>query len=32
MVKEGQKRDSPDRDSGSAPDHGSIRNKEVTFI
>ena len=28
MVKEGQKRDSPDRDSGSAPDHSSIRNKE----
>ena len=37
MVKEGQKRDSscadsPDRDSGSAPDHSSIRNKEVMFI
>ena len=34
MVKEGQKRDSPcadspDRDSGSAPDPSSIRNKEV---
>ena len=24
--------DSPDRDSGSAPDHSSIRNKEVKFI
>ena len=37
MVKEGQKRDSPcadssDRDSGSSPDHRSIRNKEVKFI
>ena len=37
MVKEGQKQDSPcadlpDRDSGSAPDHSSIRNKEVKFI
>ena len=24
--------DSPDRDSGSAPDHSSIGNKEVKFI
>ena len=37
MVKGGQKRDSscadsPDRDSGSAPDHSSIRNKEVKFF
>ena len=37
MVKEGQKRDSscadsPDRDSGSAPNHSSIRNKEVKFF
>ena len=24
--------DSPDRDSGSAPDHSSIRNREVKFI
>ena len=37
MVKEGQKRDSPnadspDRDSGSAPDHSSIRKKKVKFI
>ena len=37
MVKEGQKRDSPyedspDRDLGAAPDHRSIRNKEVKFI
>ena len=37
MVQEGQKRDSPcadspDRDSESAPDHSSIRNKEVKFI
>ena len=37
MVKEGQKRDSPcvdspDRDLGSAPDHRSIRKKEVKFI
>ena len=36
MVKESQKRDSPfadspDRDSGSALDHSSIRNKEVEF-
>ena len=37
MVKEGQKRDSPcadstERDSGLAPDHSSICNKEVKFI
>ena len=24
--------DSPDRDSGSAPDHSGIRNREVKFI